>query len=160
MQKQPFIILLTFAAMNAGTFISSTAILDDTFFEGAIIYITECNKGGAVGYIVNKLFPRNFNELEEFKTSIPFTLYDGGPVDREHLFFIHRRPDLIHGGSHVTGNIYVGGDFKQAVKHINNKTITAEDIKLFIGYCGWDNKELEEEIAEGSWNILADGIVF
>jgi putative transcriptional regulator len=41
------------------------------------------------------------------------------------------------------------------VAQLNNKTITQKDIKIFIGYCGWDFKQLEEEVEEGSW-IVAD----
>ena len=81
--------------MNAGSFIRSTSLLDDSFFEKAVILIAEYNKKGATGFVVNKPFTRRLNELEEFKDSIPFPLYDGGPVDREHLFFVHQRPDLI-----------------------------------------------------------------
>lgn len=139
--------------MNAGTFISSTSLLDDTFFEKTVILITEYNKNGATGFVINKSFPRKLNELEEFKNGIPFPLYDGGPVDREHLFFVHQRPDLIKDGTPVSNNIYLGGDFKEAVRHINHKTITEKDIKLFIGYCGWDYHELDDEIEEGSWTV-------
>jgi len=87
-------------------------------------------------------------------------LYEGGPVDTEHLFFIHCRPDIIQGGTLVNNKIYVGGDFEQAVKQLNNKQLTLKDIKLFIGYCGWDVNELEAEIAEGSWKVLEHGDAF
>jgi len=146
--------------MNAGTFIQSTNLLDGDYFEKTIIFITEHNENGTVGYIINRLFPRRFNELEEFKYSKPFNLYEGGPVDTEHLFFIHRRPSIITGGKLVINNIYVGGDFKQAVQCINNGSVTARDIKLLIGYCGWDNGELEAEIEEGSWIMLDDAALF
>lgn len=146
--------------MTPGTFIKSTALLNDTLFESAIILITEYNEKGAVGFIVNNPFSRQFNELEEFKNNIPLPLYDGGPVDQEHLFFIHQRPDLITGGQHVAGNIYLGGDFKEAVRLMNNRKITEADIKLFIGYCGWDGEELDSEIKEGSWLIIQDGPIF
>ncbi|MGO4292052.1 YqgE/AlgH family protein [Chitinophaga sp. RAB17] len=146
--------------MNAGIFISSTSLLDDSFFEKSILFITEYNDKGAMGFVVNKEFPRKFNELEEFKYSIPFPIYDGGPVDREHLYFVHRRPELITGGELVADNIYLGGDFEAAVMHMNNKTITEKDMRLFIGYCGWDLHELEAEIAEGSWEILEKGRYF
>lgn len=139
--------------MNAGIFITSTSLLDGSIFESAIVFITEYNEKGAMGFVVNKEFPRKFNELEEFKYSPPFPLYDGGPVDREHLYFVHRRPELIEGGIPVADNIYMGGDFKAAVMLMNNGTISEKDIRLFIGYCGWDTHELEEEIAEGSWEI-------
>jgi len=140
--------------MVAGTFIKSTPLLNDTYFEGTVIYITEYDNEGAVGFVVNSPFERKLNELVEFKHIIPFALYEGGPVDTEHLFFIHRTPGLITGGTLIANNVYVSGDFAQAVKLINSFTITAKDIKLFIGYCGWNGTELDEEIAEGSWEVL------
>lgn len=141
--------------MQNGTILHSTSLLNDSIFEDVTILITERNEKGAMGFVINKLFDRKLNELEEFKHGTPFPLHDGGPVDREHLFFIHQRPDLIEGGTLVSNNIYFGGDFKTAVKLINYRTISEKDIKIFIGYCGWDANELEEEIAEGSWEVSA-----
>jgi putative transcriptional regulator len=146
--------------MKAGIFLNSTSLLDETFFEKTQLFITEHNEKGAMGFVINVPFPRQFNELEEFKHSVPFPLYDGGPVDREHLYFVHQRPDLIKGGTPVGNNIFVGGDFKEAVRLINNKTITEKDIKLCIGYCGWDDQELEAEVAEGSWTVSEEGKLF
>jgi putative transcriptional regulator len=146
--------------MNAGIFLNSTSLLDDTFFENAVIFITEYNEKGAMGFVINKVFPRGLNELEEFKNGIPFPLYEGGPVDQEHLYFVHRRPDLIPGGTPVADDIFLGGDFKAAVKHINNHSLTLKDIRIFIGYCGWDYRELDEEIAEGSWQVQGSGTLF
>jgi putative transcriptional regulator len=146
--------------MKPGIFLKSTSLLDDTIFEKSLIFITEYNEKGAMGFIINKEFPRKLNELEEFKNIIPFPIHLGGPVDQEHLYFIHQRPDLIEGGVSVTDNIFLGGDFKSAVKNIDNNILTEKDIKIFIGYCGWDYLELDEEIAEGSWQILEDGVLF
>jgi putative transcriptional regulator len=146
--------------MNVGTFLHSTSLLDGTFFEKAVILITEHNKKGAMGFVVNKPFPRKINELVEFQSSIPFTLFEGGPVDQEHLFFVHQRPGLIKGGELIADNIYLGGDFQAAMMYINDGTIAEEDIKIFVGYCGWDDQELEAEIAEGSWLIAKYGKLF
>ncbi|MDH7460152.1 YqgE/AlgH family protein [Chitinophagaceae bacterium 26-R-25] len=146
--------------MNAGTILHSTSLLNDTIFENCSILITEHNENGAMGFVINKLFDRKLNELEEFKHIIPFPLCDGGPVDREHLFFIHQRPDLIKDGTLISGSIYLGGDFKTAVKLINDQTLTEKDIKIFIGYCGWDANELEAEIAEGSWELVGTKSLF
>ena len=139
--------------MQTGTILNSTPLLNDTIFEDTTILITEYNEKGAMGFVINKQFDRKLNELEEFKHSISFPLNDGGPVDRGHLFFIHQRPDLIKEGVLIHKNIYLGGDFKTAVQLINDRTITQKDIKIFIGYCGWDANELEAEIAEGSWEV-------
>ena len=130
--------------------------MDDPNFYGSVVFIAEYNEDGALGFVVNKIFDRPLNELVEFSSSPAFPLYKGGPVDNEHLYFIHRRHDLIPGGTLITDNIYYGGDFKEAVKHINNKTLNTTDIKIFIGYCGWNTSELEEEITEGSWELSDD----
>lgn len=108
-----------------------------------------------MGFVINKLFDRRLNALVEFRQSKPFPIYDGGPVDREHLFFIHQRPDLIKGGVILFDNIYFGGSFQQAVQCINDGRIATNDIKIFLGYCGWHHTEIEAEIAEGSWIVAA-----
>lgn len=138
-----------------GTILRSTAIMDDPNFMDALLFITEYNDSGAIGFVFNKPFARNLNELLEFRHSRVFPLYEGGPVEKEKLFFIHQRPDIIEGGNLINGKIYLGGDIKQAVHAINNKSITAADIKIFVGYCGWDKDELEAEIEEGSWESFS-----
>ncbi|MGG9962474.1 YqgE/AlgH family protein [Ferruginibacter sp. SUN106] len=139
--------------VSAGKILLSTPALDDPDFDKVVIFIAEYNANGALGFVINKIFPRAFNELIEFKQSMPMPLYEGGPVEQEHLFFLHRRPDLIEDGIRVIDSIYLGGDFKKAVQCINDKLIAANDIKLFIGYSGWEDNQLEDEIAEGSWLV-------
>jgi putative transcriptional regulator len=139
---------------KAGLFLQSTAALDNTIFENALIYLAECNTKGALGFIINRSFGRALNELEEFSHSLPFPLSDGGPVDREHLFFLHNQPQLISDGIHVDAGIHYGGTFREAVAGINSGTLTAEHLKIFVGYCGWDAGDLENEIAEGSWSLI------
>jgi putative transcriptional regulator len=136
-----------------GSSLSATSLLNDTDFENATVFIHQSNMDGAVGFVLNKVFDRRLNELAEFADSKPIVLYDGGPVDREHLFVLHRRPELITGSTPITGNIFFGGDFGQAVRLLNNGQLPENDIRIFIGYCGWDPGQLEEEIAEGSWQV-------
>ncbi len=139
--------------IRAGSFLKSTEALDGSSFERTTIFLKEYNENGAVGLVVNRPFGRSLNELEEFRQSINFHLYHGGPVDEEHLFFLHRRPDLIAGGMLVDNDIYWGGNFSEAVRAINQQVLTQKDIKIFVGYCGWDAGELEAEIEEGSWVV-------
>jgi len=129
----------------------SAPSLDDPYFDKVVIYITEHNEKGALGFVVNQVYERKFNELTEFRHSKPFPLYEGGPVDREKLYFIHRIPGSIAEGTAVAEGVYMGGNFKQAVQYINTAGDAASQLRLFIGYSGWDVHELEAEIEEGSW---------
>lgn len=142
--------------LKTGLLLESTAALEDDYFAGVIIFIVEYNKDGAIGFVVNRPFGKALNALEEFKHSASFPLYEGGPVDNEHLFFLHRRSELIEGGAPVGKGIYYGGNFKQAVNGINNKSLKSSDLKIFVGYCGWEAGELEVELREGSWNIISE----
>jgi len=146
--------------MKAPFFLKSTKELNGTFFENAILLITETNDKGATGFVINMLFPRKLNDLTEFSHAQPFPLNEGGPVDREHLFVLHHRPDLIAVGEPVGEGLYLGGDMNTIIEAINNDTLTTADIRLFIGYCGWDNDELQNEISEGSWEISSGEKLF
>ncbi|MGE9311798.1 YqgE/AlgH family protein [Niabella sp. CJ426] len=136
-----------------GKILSSTSSMDDPNFDSSVVFIAEHNEQGALGFVINKIFNRTLNDLVEFSGSPAFPLYEGGPVDQEHLYFVHHRSDLIPGGTPIIDDIYLGGDFKKTIEQINNNSLTSKDIKIFIGYCGWDTGELEAEIEEGSWEV-------
>ena len=46
-----------------------------------------------------------------------------------------------------------GGNMEQVIQAINTGGTNAQEIQLFIGYCGWDEGELEAELKEGSWSF-------
>lgn len=135
--------------------IRATPLLKDTVFEGSAILISEINEKGAIGFILNRPYGRSLIELEQFKHSKPVPLYEGGPVEDENIYFIHKRPDLVEGGTLVIKGYYVGGDFSEAINCINNGSMALHQLQIFVGYCGWNRGELEAEIEEGSWEVAA-----
>ena len=142
--------------LKAGMFIKSTEELKGSFFENTTILIVKHNEEGTVGFVSNKFFGKSLHELIEFNHSKPFPLMDGGPVDRDHLFVLHKRPDLIEGGELICNGLYMGGNMEQVIQAINANGANQDQIQLFIGYCGWDLGELEAEIEEGSWISLTN----
>lgn len=140
--------------LEAEISIKSTASLNGSIFEDTTILIVEHNEAGSTGFVTNKPYGKSLHDLIEFKHSKPFPLMDGGPVDRAHLFVLHKRPDLIEGGKQLTNGLYLGGNMEQVIETINNGAGNQQEIQLFIGYCGWDEGELEAEMKEGSWSFL------
>ena len=139
--------------IKAGLYIKSTAALNDSFFEETTILIAEHNEAGSTGFVTNKPFGKSLHQLIEFNHAKPFPLMDGGPVDRDHIFVLHKRPDLIDGGKQIPNRLYLGGNMEQVIKAINTGDANTQDIQLYIGYCGWDLGELEAEVKEGSWSF-------
>jgi putative transcriptional regulator len=138
--------------LKAGISIKSTDSLIGSFFEDTTILIVEHNEAGSTGFVTNKPYGKSLHDLVEFNHSKPFPLMDGGPVDRAHLFVLHKRPDLIEGGKQLTNGLYLGGNMEQVIEAINTSSANDQEIQLFIGYCGWDVGELEAEVEEGSWS--------
>ena len=139
--------------LKAGVYIRSTAALIGSFFEHTTILIAQHNETGSLGFVSNKAFGKSLHELIEFNHSKPFPLMDGGPVDRDHIFVLHKRPDLIDGGEQINNGLYLGGNMGQVIEAINTRGANKQEIQLFIGYCGWDVGELEAEVEEGSWTF-------
>jgi putative transcriptional regulator len=140
--------------LKAGIDIKSTDTLKGSFFEHTNILIVQHNEEGSLGFVINKSFGKSLHELIEFNHAKPYPLMDGGPVDREHLFVLHNRPDLIKEGEQTPNGLYLGGNMEQVIEAINSGAANQQEIQVFIGYCGWDAGELEAELEDGSWLIV------
>ncbi len=93
---------------------------------------------------MNDLFPN---------TGGRFTIYNGGPVDQDNLYFIHTIPDLIPGSVEISHNIYWGGNFDSVIQLIKSEQLADTDIRFFLGYSGWENNQLDEELTANTWIV-------
>lgn len=147
--------------LHSGIFLqSNSTIQSDPLFGNALIYIADFNAAGALGFILNRRHPRNFNELQEFVHCPSLPLWQGGPMQAEQLFFLHCRPDLIEEAQLAANGIYLGGRFSDAVDALLSHTLPPNHIQLFIGYCGWEAGQLEQEIADGEWHEVKGHTLF
>lgn len=142
--------------IKAGICIQSTSALNGTNFENACILLTEVNEKGATGFVINRFTGRSLHDLEAFQDVKPWPLYEGGPVDTEHIYLLHKHPHTIKNSRPAFDDYYMEGDMSDVLTLINNGEATPESLRLFIGYCGWNTEELEAEMTEGSWKIVQD----
>jgi putative transcriptional regulator len=81
-------------------------------------------------------------------------LYVGGPVQPDTLHFVHTIKEL-EGSKEILPGVFWGGDFEQLKGMSRDNSLGTMSLKFFIGYSGWGQSQLEEEIAQNSW-IVAD----
>jgi putative transcriptional regulator len=80
-------------------------------------------------------------------------VYNGGPVEQDNLYFIHRVPELIPNSLEISLGVYWGGDFNNVAELIANNKIKETDIRFFLGYSGWEVNQLENELKNNSWLV-------
>lgn len=134
--------------------IADPSILNDKSFNRSVILLTEHNKTGSVGFILNKPLTCNLSDLiPDLKCN--FKVYNGGPVSSDNLYFIHSVPHLIPNSIKITTGIYWGGDFEIVSTLLTENKINQSDIRFFLGYSGWEAKQLTTELSEdSSWLVI------
>lgn len=132
--------------------IAEPSIIGDLSFNRSIILLTDHSKQGSIGFILNKPLEYTIGDLIP-EINVPFKVYNGGPVEQDNLYFIHKIPELIPNSIEISLGIYWGGDFSNVAKLIKEKKIIEKDIKFFLGYSGWDINQLENELKTQSWVV-------
>ena len=133
--------------------IAEPSITGDVSFNRSVVLLAEHNDEGSVGFILNKPLEYDISDLiTEIK--VPFKVFNGGPVEQDNLYFIHKVPNLIQGSIEISDGIYWGGDFEKTIELINDEVITENDIRFFLGYSGWDSLQLDQELSSNSWVVI------
>lgn len=135
--------------------IAEPTLTGDVSFNRSVVLLAEHNEQGSVGFILNKPLEYDISELiSEIK--VPFKVFNGGPVEQDNLYFIHKVPHLIEDSIEIADGIYWGGDFEKTIELINSNTITEKDIRFFLGYSGWDSLQLNQELMSKSWVVVTN----
>jgi len=140
--------------LEKGTILISEPYLEDPNFDRTVVLLCDYLKeDGAIGFILNKKTDLFLNDLiEGLENKFQFPVYFGGPVATDTLFFLYRNNASMVAGSMAIGDtLYWGGDFDDFKQNLNKGNLKAENIKVFLGYSGWAEGQLEEEIKTKAW---------
>ena len=142
--------------------IAEPSIIGDVSFNRSVILIADHNEEGSVGFILNKPLDYTISDLLP-EIEIPLRVYNGGPVEQDNLYFIHKIPDLIPESIEISHGIFWGGDFNSVIKLINNGKLKDKDIRFFLGYSSWDANQLVNELLANTWivteNVYKNSII-
>jgi putative transcriptional regulator len=132
--------------------IAKPSILNDKSFNRAIIYLTEHNENGSVGFILNKPSKYLLKDLV-FEIHSDIRVYIGGPVEQDNLYFIHSIPELIPDSIEIANGMFWGGNYEAVKSLLNQGLIKNNEIRFFLGYSGWSFEQLETELKENTWAL-------
>jgi putative transcriptional regulator len=143
--------LFIMTAPGPGILLISDPFLKDPNFARTVIFLCEHHADGSFGLVLNKSFDLELGDLIKDAEGIRFPVYEGGPVQKDTLHFLHQCPQMIEGGMEITDGIFWGGDFEQVLALLRENRLNKNDIRFFLGYSGWSEGQLENELKEKSW---------
>jgi putative transcriptional regulator len=133
--------------------IAEPSIIGDMSFNRSVVLLADHSDEGSIGFILNKPLQYELKDLvPEMESN--FKVYNGGPVEQDNLYFIHKVPELIPDSIEISLGIFWGGDFAKVLELMAKDKIDEKDIRFFLGYSGWDKNQLESELSSSSWVVL------
>lgn len=138
---------------KSGRLLVSEPFMQDQYFKRSVVLLTEHNDNGSFGLILNKPIPMYLNEAIENAPAFDSKLALGGPVQKETLHYLHRLGDRIPNSKKVMEGVYWGGDFEVIKTLILSGDLQPGDIRMFVGYSGWAEGQLNSELESKSWIV-------
>ncbi len=138
---------------GSGKVLISEPFLADSFFSRSVVYMVEHNEKGSVGFILNKSLNMRVEKTIDGFGNFSSDISMGGPVAANTLHYIHTLGDMIPGSLPVEDGLFWGGDIDTIKKLCSRGVVDPGQIRFFLGYSGWNEGQLDAELAENSWVI-------
>ena len=136
---------------ESGRFLIADPFLKDPNFLRSVIFLCEHNEEGSFGLVVNRLLPLRVSDLLTDLPNADFPVYYGGPVQTNTLHILHKIPALEEQSQMLMKNLYWGGAIDTITEMIVKNQLNENNIRFYLGYSGWSEGQLDEEIKENTW---------
>ena len=141
------------AIPKKGKILIAEPFLNDTHFKRSIVLLTEHNKEGSVGFVLNKPVDLAVSDILEDFPELAADISMGGPVGTNTVHYLHTLGNAVPNSVRVMKNIYWGGDFNAIKSLAGAGAIGSQQLRFFLGYSGWRPNQLEEELAQNAWAV-------
>lgn len=137
--------------VKAGDILIAKPFLQDGRFKRAVIYMGEHNEEGSLGFILNKPHGLLLRDIFPHLKNGNFPLFDGGPVSPNQLFYTHTLGKQLSDSLEIRDGVFWGGNFFDLSQMIEQGQVSSAEVRFYIGYSGWGEGQLPQELENGSW---------
>lgn len=137
--------------LTGSLLVAHPALLDPNFRRTILFLSHHSAEDGAIGLVLNRPLKKSFAEAAPTVSARGLEevgLFYGGPVSLDHV--------TIASLQWRTNPTSVA--FQSFMGQVENIQISAEwkpGLRAFVGYAGWSRGQLENEIAQKAWIVLA-----
>ena len=139
--------------VDKGNILISEPFLGDNYFRRSVVYLTENNEEGSLGFVLNKPMGVSINEIVDDFPESDFTISVGGPVSNNTVHYIHTLGARVPDSVEVSEGIFWGGDFDLIKDLIREGSVLPHELRFFLGYAGWSAHQLDGEMQEHAWLV-------
>lgn len=154
----------------AGHFLIADLDLADPHFHRAVVLLLDHSEDGAFGLIINRPLgltaaqivqgPDEVVLFPERRGKIP--LYGGGPVETQAIFALHSGFPGVWtspAAREVRSGLWFEPSFPSLQPYVSGLSpeLPPDDVpvvRLYLGYAGWGEDQLESELDQGSWQVI------
>lgn len=143
-----------------GKVLISEPFLCDCIFERAVILLIDHSEEGSVGLVLNKPLPWLLNDVLSMSCGISdIPLYRGGPLGTDTLFYVHTIENIPH-SIPISKGFYLNGDFQAIQNYVKDGNPVKGKVRFFLGYSGWSEGQLAQEIDRNTWIVGTEDVCF
>jgi putative transcriptional regulator len=150
--------------LGVGKLLVSSRGLGDPNFAESVVLLIQYDQHGTVGLMINRRtqapISRVLKDVDAAKRGSE-PVYIGGPVELDAVLALLRSQKKPEDATSVLGQVYVVST-KPALEKALAASSDSGDLRVYLGYCGWDAGQLENELRLGGWWIFEGeaGLVF
>jgi putative transcriptional regulator len=130
----------------------------DPIFAESVILLIHYDMDGVVGLMLHRTAGLPLSRLHELEGagSRSDPIYVGGPVELDEVTGLFRAPNPPPDGMAVGGGLYAV-QTKRGLGTALKASKGPDDLRIYLGYCGWSVPQLQNEVMHGSWYIFDHG---
>jgi putative transcriptional regulator len=142
--------------LESGTILVAREALTDPNFNNTIVLLCQYGESGAYGLVLNRTAHMPLHEIFEHPPEMPGEpgqkrrVYIGGPVQSTELQILQIGPDPVEHSLEIVPGVHLGGAWEQVEDFLSQDP---RSLRLFLGYSGWGEGQLEEEVEAGAWEV-------
>lgn len=138
---------------HRGRVLIAEPLMDEFYFGRSVILLADHNEEGSFGLVMNKPTTTQLNQILEDFPSFDATVFIGGPVQTDNLYFIHTLGNEIPESSEILPGLFWGGELEVVREMMALGLINQSQIRFFLGYAGWSPLQIEEELERNAWLV-------
>ena len=140
--------------IQSGKVLLAEPYMLDPHFKRAAVLLCDHHEEGSIGLIMNK--PVNNMKVDQVIDDFPefdVPMFYGGPVQTDTLHYVHNVGDLLEESIKIIDGVWWGGNFEKLKFLIASSLILPQNIRFFMGYSGWGEGQLADELTFGAWVV-------